>query len=83
MKAQLVAELKLRGKNNQPEGWLFYVVNDHGTFDMRYENAAEGVQLDPLRLQPCSFHSTRREAIAAAAARLADIEQLGDLLYEM
>ena len=83
MKAQLVAELKLRGKNGQPEVWLFYVVNDHGTFDMRYENVAEGVQLDPLRLQPCSFHGSRREAIAAAAARLADIEQLADLLCEL
>jgi len=83
MEAQLVAELKLRGKNNQPEVWLFYVVNDHGTFDMRYESVVEGAQLDPLKLQPTSFHSNRREAIAAASARLADVEQYAGLLSEL
>lgn len=83
MKAQLVAELKLRGKNNQPEIWSFFVVNDHGTFDMRYDSAVEGVQLDPLRLQPTSFHGSRREAVAAAAARMADVEQYVKLLAEL
>ena len=80
MKAQIVAELKLCKENSQPENWLFFVVNDHGTFDLRYASAVEGEQLDPLRLQPMSFHSNRREAIAAASFRVAVLEQRGSWL---
>lgn len=77
MKAQLVAELTLRKQNSQPENWLFFVVNDHGTFDLRYACTVEGDEPDPFWLQPISFHSNRREAIAAATAKVARLERYG------